>query len=114
MPACAPTSRKCRPPWLRNRRSRTPRWFVGNAAGDAALAADAYARPRGGGHVDEPAVDVPEETAPRKAAVRLPVADVPVRVRVDGEEVEPAVPVVIEPADAAAHHRRHVGSGTAA
>ena len=37
-----------------------------------------------------------------------PVAEVVVRIRVDGEEVEPAVVVDVDPADAAAHHRGHV------
>ena len=34
--------------------------------------------------------------------------DVDVRVRVDDEEVEPAVRVVVQPAEPAAHHRRRV------
>ena len=34
-----------------------------------------------------------------------PAVVVDVRVRVDDEEVEPAVVVVVEPAEAAAHHR---------
>ena len=37
-----------------------------------------------------------------------PVAEVVIRIGVDGEQVEPAVAVDVEPADAAAHHRRHV------
>ena len=35
----------------------------------------------------------------------LPIRGVGVRVRVDGEQIHPAVVVVVEPADAAAHHR---------
>ena len=55
--------------------------------------------------VAEPAVRVLEERRPREAAVRVPLRRVGARVRVDGEEVEPAVVVVVEPADSSAHHR---------
>ncbi len=48
---------------------------------------------------------VAEEGASRQAAALLPVGDVRVGVRVDSEQVEPAVVVVVEPAEAAAHHR---------
>src|SRR5581483_2622528 len=48
-------------------------------------------------HVAEPSVHVLEQ---RRARDRLAA-----RVRVDDEEVLPAVAVVVEPAEAAAHHR---------
>ena len=41
----------------------------------------------------------------RQPAVRVPRLRVGARVRVDCEQVEPAVAVVVEPADPAAHHR---------
>src|SRR5207237_5904261 len=48
------------------------------------------------------------ERAARKAAVLLPLRDIAVGIRVDDEEVEPAVVVVVEPAEPAAHHRAYV------
>ena len=42
----------------------------------------------------------------------VPGADVRVGVRVDDEQVDPAVVVVVEPAEPAAHHRRRVGGST--
>ena len=74
--------------------------------GDAALAARSPAPGRTA--VDEAPVVVAEER--RSAAGRRAVrADVALAVGVDDEEVEPAVVVVVEPADAAAHVRRRVG-----
>ena len=72
---------------------------------DAAVPLDGDVRVRAGADVHELPVHVVEERAARQAAVRLPVGDVGVGVRVDDEEVEPAVVVVVEPAEAAAHHR---------
>ena len=59
-------------------------------------------------HVHEPASDVVVERGSREAAVGVRGNDVDVRVRVDDEEVEPAVRVVVQPAEPAAHHRRRV------
>ena len=53
-------------------------------------------------------LDVAVERAPRQPASCLPRAHVRLRVRVDDEQVEPAVRVVVEPAEPAAHHRRRV------
>ena len=50
------------------------------------------------------AVVVLEELGRRQAAVSLPGVGVRVGVRVDDEQVLPAVVVVVEPADPAAHH----------
>ena len=75
---------------------------------DTAAAAHRELRPRLHGHVLEAAAEVPEEAARRQPAARLEAGDVRLGVRVDDVEVEPAVPVVVEPADAAAHHRRLV------
>ncbi len=60
---------------------------------------------RGLADVAERPVVVLEELGRRQAAVRLPAVGVRVRVRVDDEQVLPAVVVVVEPADPAAHHR---------
>ena len=59
-------------------------------------------------HVLESPTDVAEERALGKTALRLPGEQVGGRVRVDDEQVEPAVVVVVEPAQAAAHHGRGV------
>ena len=56
-------------------------------------------------HVLEATTDVAVEPAPWQAALRLRGDDVDVRMRVDDEEVEPAVTVVVEPAQSSAHHR---------
>ena len=75
---------------------------------DAPFAAhrEACVRPRG--HVHEPALDVPEKGAAREPSALLPERCVALRVGVDDEEVEPAVVVVVQPAEPAAHHRRRV------
>ena len=72
--------------------------------GDAAVAADLQPGARARGHVDEPPAHVVEELAARQAAVPQPAREIRVRVRVDDEQVHPAVVVVVDPADAAAHH----------
>ena len=53
----------------------------------------------------EPTADVAVEPARRQPAAGLPPGDVRLGVRVDRVQVEPAVAVVVEPADATAHHR---------
>ena len=58
------------------------------------------------GDVAEVPVNVLEQLRARQPAVRLPLRRVGAGVRVDGEQVLPAVAVVVEPADPAAHHRR--------
>ncbi len=63
---------------------------------------------RAAADVLERPVDVPEECRPGWAAALVPGGELGVRVGVDDEEVEPAVCVVVEPAEAAAHHRRRV------
>ena len=77
-------------------------------ADDTAAPAHAETGTRRSRHVLEPAVDVPVEAAERGPAAILPRGRVGVGVAVDEVEVEPAVAVVVEPADAAAHHRRDV------
>ena len=74
-------------------------------ARDAAVAAKLQVGARAAAHVLEPALDVVEERAPRQAAVSPSSGRIVVRVGVDGVEVEPAVVVVVDPAEAAAHHR---------
>ena len=76
--------------------------------GDAAVPAKRKVGPRAAAHVLEPSAHVPEEGAPGEAAASLRRGDVDVRVRVDDEQVEPAVAVVVEPAEAAAHHRGRI------
>ena len=76
--------------------------------GDAARALHPDARVRRLRDVREVPVLVLEELALRQAAVVFPVRQVAVGVRVDRVEVEPAVVVVVDPADAAAHHRLRV------
>ena len=71
---------------------------------DAALPADGEARARLRCHVDEMPVVVAEELAVRQRAT----PEVGVGVAVDDEQVDPAVVVVVEPANAPAHHRRRV------
>ena len=73
--------------------------------GDAALAANGHVGVRRLRHVHEPAAHVAEQGAGRRAAVLRPQRELRVGVVVDREEVEPAVVVVVEPADSAAHHR---------
>ena len=77
--------------------------------GDAALSSHREACPRRAGDVHEPPVVVAEQCAARQAAVLVPCADVGLGVVVHDEQVEPAVVVVVEPAEPAAHHRRRVG-----
>ena len=75
-------------------------------ARDAAVPLDGRVGVRPGTDVHESAAaDVLEEGAPRQPAALLPPGRVGVGVGVDREEVEPAVVVVVEPAEAAAHHR---------
>ncbi len=73
--------------------------------GDAAVAAELQVGARAAAHVLEAPPDVVEERAPRQAALRRPEVVLVVRVGVDDVEVEPAVVVVVEPAEAASHHR---------
>ena len=73
--------------------------------GDAAVALHREPRVRSRRHVAEMAANVLEQLRARQPAVSLPPRTVGARIRVDGEEVLPAVAVVVEPADAAAHHR---------
>jgi hypothetical protein len=78
-------------------------------AGDAAVPLHRDVRVRPLADVGEaPTADVLEERATRQPAVVAPERRVRIRVRVDDEEVEPAVVVEIDPAEAAAHHPVHV------
>ena len=74
----------------------------------AAVAAELDVGSRRAADVGEPPLHVVEEGAAGHAAVLQPVAEVVIRIGVDGEQVEPAVAVDVDPADAAAHHRGHV------
>ncbi len=65
-------------------------------------------RVRAGTDVCEASVPILEEGAPRQSAALSPGLAVRVRERVDGEEIEPAVVVVVEPAQTSAHHRMEV------
>src|SRR3981081_3175872 len=56
-------------------------------------------------HVAELPEHVLVEGRAWQPTVRLEPCGVRARVRVDGEEIEPAVAVVVDPADAPAHHR---------
>ena len=76
--------------------------------GDAAVALNARVRVRARAHVDEAAGRRSRRARSAGAAPRLPRLGVRVGVRVDGEEVEPAVVVVVEPAETAAHHPVYV------
>ena len=73
---------------------------------DATVPLDGRVRVRSAADVGEAAsADVFEESATRQAALRCPSAGVRVGVRVDDEEVESAVVVVVQPAEATPHHR---------
>ena len=80
-------------------------------ARDAAVAAKLQVGARAAADVVEAALDVVEERAPWQAAVLRPEVVLVVRVGVDDVEVEPAVVVVVEPAEAAAHHRVRLVGG---
>ncbi len=54
--------------------------------------------------VHERAPDVVEERAAGQSTVLLPATSIRIGERVDDEQVEPAVPVVVEPADTPSHH----------
>ena len=71
----------------------------------AAVAAELQVCARAAAHVDEPAAHVVEQGTAGQAAVLRPAHVVLVRVGVDDEQVEPAVGVVVDPAQAGAHHR---------
>src|SRR5437870_1810837 len=73
--------------------------------GDAPFAAHGTPGARGFSGVDEPSMLVAEEGGARKSAVRRIRTDVAFPVAIDDEEIEPAVVVVVEPAEPAAHHR---------
>ena len=77
--------------------------------GDAALAADRRGprRSRSVTSVKRPP-HVAEQPARGQAAGREPLVALVLRVAVDDVEVEPAVAVVVEPAEAAADHRHRV------
>ena len=77
--------------------------------GDTALSPDG--EPGSGllRHVGEATLDVSEETARRQPARRPPAGSIAFGVAVDDEEIEPAVLVVVEPAQAAADHRGRIG-----
>ena len=72
---------------------------------DAAVAAKLQVCARAAAHVDEPPADVVEQRTAGQATVLRPAHVVLVRVGVDDEQVEPAVGVVVDPAQAGAHHR---------
>ena len=74
----------------------------------AALPADCEVRTRLLADVEERAPDVVEERAARQPTVLLPTTSIRVGERVDDEQVEPAVAVVVEPADTPSHHRGQV------
>src|SRR5207237_5187853 len=50
-------------------------------------------------------VHVLVERSPWQPTLSFPSRGVGARIRVDGEEIEPAVAVVVDPTDASAHHR---------
>ncbi len=75
----------------------------------AAVAADGEIGAGAGADVDEGALDVVVQGAPGQPARLFPPADLLFGVRVDRIEVEPAVAVVVEPADPRPRHRRRVG-----
>ncbi len=77
----------------------------------APVPAQRHVGPRAAADVDEPALDVVEQGAAGQPTLLLPAGDVELRVRVDDEEVHPAVVVVVEPAQPAAHHRDGIGLG---
>ena len=72
---------------------------------DAAVAAKLQVCARAAAHVDELPADVVEQGTAGQATVLRPAHVVLVRVGVDDEQVEPAVGVVVDPAQAGAHHR---------
>jgi hypothetical protein len=76
--------------------------------GDATLATRRHVETGGLRHVHEVAVDVLEELPHRSAAMLLPLRVLRVGVVVHRVQREPAAVVVIEPAEAAAHHRGRV------
>ena len=79
--------------------------------GDATGATDLEVGARPPADVDELSLHVAEEGGPGQAAVPLVAGGVPLRVGVHDEKVEPAVAVVVEPAQPSAHHREFVVSG---
>src|SRR6476661_7216156 len=70
----------------------------------AALPADLEVRVRLLADVHERASYVVEERAAGQSTVLLPATSIRIGERVDDEQVEPAVPVIVEPADSSAHH----------
>src|SRR6185436_7135250 len=70
----------------------------------AALPADLEVGMRLLADVHERAPYVVEERATRQSTVLLPPTSIRIGERVDDEQVEPAVPVVVEPADTSPHH----------
>ena len=77
--------------------------------GDTALSPDG--EPGSGllRHVGEATFDVSEETARRQPARGFPAGSIAFGVAVDDEEIEPAVLVVVEPAQAATDHCGRIG-----
>ena len=75
---------------------------------NATLAPKRHAGARLLGDVGEPALPVSEEPRRRQPAARLPFVALVPRVAVHDEEVEPAVAVVVEPAEPAARHRGRI------
>ncbi len=74
-------------------------------ARDAAVSTQLQVGARAAADVHESTLDVVEERAPRQVTALRPLVVLVVRVGVDGVEVEPAVGVVVDPAEATAHHR---------
>ncbi len=79
--------------------------------GDAACPADGEVRARVLADVLEAAVVVPVERRLRQAALAPPARSLDHGVRVDDEEIERAVAVVVEPAEARALHGGDIGCG---
>ena len=73
-------------------------------SGNTPVPADGQVSARFGADVGELAFHVVEQGGARQASAVLPAVDLALGVRVHGEEVEPAVLVVVEPADPASQH----------
>ncbi len=76
---------------------------------DAPVAAHREVGAGGGAHVDEGALLVVEERVAREPALLIPAACLRQGVGVHRVQVEPAIAVVVEPADASAEHRARIG-----
>ena len=97
---------------LADRRIEVELAVLVEVGGDAPVPAQLEVGARAAAHVRERALDVPVERVARKPAPLLPAGDVgDDGMGVDGVEVEPPVVVVVQPADASAHHRHRIRGG---